>query len=120
MIIVVLIILTVVFCKTDTPANVEADPCVCIDIHNQPPYPELGDDVDLPAILDDMAANNVSNSILSAYTLMRYSMELANFVQANPNRILAAVRLKLTCMGILIPILSITWSVSWPQENSEL
>jgi len=73
----------------------------CIDAHSQPPYPELGDGVDLEGIIASMDASHVAVSILSARTEMRYSMEIASFAAAHPDRIIAAVSLKLSSMGPL-------------------
>jgi predicted TIM-barrel fold metal-dependent hydrolase len=71
----------------------------CIDAHSQPPYPELGDSVDLEGIIASMDASNVAVSILSARVEMRYSMEIASLAAAHPDRIIAAVSLKLSSMG---------------------
>lgn len=89
------------FCKkndgsgdTDTSSTA----ITCIDVHSQPAYPELGDGVDLEGILTSMAANHVSKSILSARGDVKYTYDIASFAEANPEKIVAAVALKLTQM----------------------
>ncbi len=69
-----------------------------IDAHSQPPYPELGDSTDLEGIIELMDSSNVAVSILSARVEMRYSMDIASFAASHPDRIIAAVSLKLTGM----------------------
>jgi hypothetical protein len=75
-----------------------ANEIACIDFHSQPPYPEIGDGVDLNQILPLMDANNVSVSILSARGDLKYTFEVAAFAAANPSRIVAAASTKLTGM----------------------
>jgi predicted TIM-barrel fold metal-dependent hydrolase len=79
----------------------EPDPglILCIDAHSQPPYPEIGDNVDLPSIIQDMDQNNVSISILSARVEMKYSEDIGQFAENYSDRIVAAASLKLTCMN---------------------
>ncbi len=86
-------------CEKDNSINVEQVYIICIDTHSQPPYPELGDNVNLPSIIQSMDANSVSKSILSARGEMQYSDDIATFSENNPDRIVAAVSLKLTCMN---------------------
>jgi predicted TIM-barrel fold metal-dependent hydrolase len=69
-----------------------------IDAHSQPPYPELGDSVNLESIIELMDSNNVAVSILSARQEMQYSMDIGSFAASNPDRIIAAVSLKITSM----------------------
>lgn len=87
-------------CDKESSTEIESDPVAvrCIDIHSQPPYPELGTNVNLESIIQQMDDNNVSRSILSARQLMDYSNEIAAFARANPDRIMAAVSLKLNNM----------------------
>ena len=54
-----------VYCSSDDSTSPNELPIMCIDAHSQPPYPELGDDVDLQSIINSMDVNNVSVSILS-------------------------------------------------------
>ncbi len=58
----------------------------------------MGDNVYLPDILAAMDAGDVAVSILSARGQMRYSMDIAAFAAAYPDRIIAAVSLKLDSM----------------------
>ncbi|MBI4647485.1 MAG: hypothetical protein HY738_13075 [Bacteroidia bacterium] len=90
-------------CKKDNSNDnnqTEPEPITCIDVHSQPPYPEQGANVDLQSILTNMNSNNVARSVLSARVLMQYSDDIAEFANANPNpnKITAAVALKLTEM----------------------
>lgn len=94
-----IMILIELSCDKDVSTDVEQDRIVCIDTHSQPPYPELGDNVDLPSIIQAMDENNVSWSILSARVEMQYSEDIAAFAEDNPDRIVAAVSLKLACMN---------------------
>jgi predicted TIM-barrel fold metal-dependent hydrolase len=97
-ILISMILFTGLFCDKDHSTNTKQDQITCIDVHSQPPYPELEENVNLQGIIQDMDENNVSLSILSARVKMQYSNEVAAFAEANPDRIIAAVSLKLESM----------------------
>jgi predicted TIM-barrel fold metal-dependent hydrolase len=93
------LLLVVWSCSDDnSPSSPPEDELTFIDAHSQPPYPELGDNVDLTAIINAMDENDVAVSILSARQEMRYSMDIASLAAAHPDRIVAAVSLKLITM----------------------
>ena len=94
-----MVVLAGMSCDKDSSTDVEQTLIVSIDTHSQPPYPELGNNVNLSSIIQDMDENNVSWSILNARVDMQYSEDIADFAEDHPDRIKAAASLKLSSMN---------------------